>query len=124
MPPGPKFSKEKNSMRRLITAVLALCVCSWGISKVFAGEGCCKKAAEAKMASASGCCKAGFPAMAMMVGDKSYQCPVEAKKAAEAAHGKIVYLVADKKFECPDAAWSALADASEDYVNHFTMIAC
>jgi hypothetical protein len=111
-------------MRRMITAVLALCMCTMGISKALAGPGCCaKKGAEAKMTS-TGCCKAGFPTMAMMVGEKSYECPVEAKKAAEAAHSKVIYVVADKKFDCPDAATVALADASEAYVNHFTMIAC
>jgi hypothetical protein len=65
-----------------------------------------------------------FPSMTMAVGDKTFECPTAAQKAADAAHGKIVYVVAGEKFDCQEKASEALAAQSERFVKRFTTIAC
>jgi hypothetical protein len=62
--------------------------------------------------------------MSMAVGDKTFECPNAAEKAASESHGKIVYVVAGEKFGCKDKAAAALADESERFVKRFTTIAC
>lgn len=112
-------------MRRMILSVVAFAAaCSIGMASAFAGPGCCSAGKAASMAKKDGCCKEGFPTMVMMVGEKSYQCPMSADKAAKESHGKIVYLVGEKKYDCKDAATVALADASEEYVSRFMSVAC
>jgi len=108
-------------MRRMFVLSTAL-VCCLSLGFAFAGgETCAQKAA---VASKSGCCASeGFPSMAMMVGEKSYGCPVEAGKAASASKAKVVYVVGTEKFDCQEKAYGALADASESYVRKYTTLA-
>jgi len=126
-------------MKRVAMSALALaCMCCFAVSSVNAGGECCKsKEAAAKMASAkdgksgcssakmAGCCdKDGFPSMAMMVGDKSIACPMEAEKVATEKKAKIVYVVAGEKYECKEKAAEALADAAEEFTDHYISVAC
>lgn len=127
-------------MKRVAMSIVALaCMCCFAVSTVNAGGECCKAKAEAaKLAAAkdgkSGCCssaktagccdKDGFPTMAMMVGDKSMACPMEAEKVAKESKGKIVYVVAGEKYECKEKAAAALADEAEVFADHFISVAC
>ncbi len=110
-------------MKRAWILALALVVaCSWGVTPAWAGPGCCKST-NAKTASASCSIDSDFPKMVMMVGDKSFDCPMAAEKAATEGKSKIVYAVAGEKFECKDKAMEALACASEGYIKRFTSVA-
>ena len=127
-------------MKRVAMSIVALaCMCCFAVSTVNAGGECCKgKDAAAKTASAkdgkagccggakmAGCCdKDGFPTMAMMVGDKSIACPVEAEKVAKESKSKVIYVVAGEKYECKDKATAALADEAEVFADHFITVAC
>jgi hypothetical protein len=110
-------------MKRTWIIALALVVASgFGVSAAWAGPGCSGHN-DVKSASAS-CCTAGdFPKMVMTVGDKTFDCPVAAEKAAKEGKSKIIYAVAGEKFECKDKATEALACAAECYMKRFTSIA-
>lgn len=118
-------------MRKFATLLAALCICSWGTATALAGGAGCAAAAK-KAAASGGCpfsgksaCMSGdeFPAMSTMVGDQKFECPVEAGKAAEKAHGKVVFVVAGEKFDSQDKAMSAYACAAECYAKRFVSIA-
>jgi len=115
-------------MRRGMTSLLAvMVVCGLTLSAVYAGGPGCSGNKNGKTATAgdtakSRCTSGTFPTMTMKVGDKTYQCPMEADKAAKAAKAKIVYLVADQTYDNRDEATVALATASEQYTGHFVNI--
>lgn len=120
-------------MRKFSWVLALACMCSLGVSAAFAGPGCCAagkkdasltKAKSGCSASASTCSSDAFPTMAVMVGEKSYDCPMEATKAAESAHTKPTFVVAGEKFDSHEKAMEAWACASEKYAKRFTMIAC
>jgi len=133
-------------MKRMVCGALAVAVVCCLNTMALAGPGCCKDKSAAKgttVAAKDGCCKSkdgaqvtmasmkegccsksGMPTMAMKVGDKSYNCPMEAGKAAEASKSKIVYVVAGESYECKDKAEAALVAASEEFISKFTTIAC
>lgn len=113
-------------MKRLTICLAAMLACGLTVGLVFAGGEACQKAAQAQQtaACAATCSGDSFPSMTMMVGDKSYNCPMEAGKAASAAKAKVVYAVGKDKFECQEKAAEALACASEKYVKQFTSLAC
>lgn len=117
-------------MKRGLIVVSALAVaCSLWLSSANAfGPACCKSK-DAKVAKADSCTrtcgsKDEFPSMAMMVGDKSYDCCMSAGEAAKKAGTKVVYVVDGEKYECKDKATEALAGASEKFVNRFMTVAC
>lgn len=133
-------------MKRMVCGALAVAVVGCLNTMAMAGPGChkdkaaakgttaaskdacCKSKDGAKVTMASmkeGCCsKTGMPTMVMKVGDKTYNCPMEAGKAAEAAKSKVVYVVAGESYDCKDKAEAALVAASEEFINKFTTIAC
>lgn len=116
-------------MRRIFNLALVMaCICSLSVSAAFAGgPGCSGEKAAKSEGSCSKTCggqPAGFPAMVMSVNGKTYDCCMSAGKAAKDSNAKIVYLVGDKKLECKDTAMAALADASEQFVDNYTTVAC
>lgn len=118
-------------MRKWTIALALLVACGMGVTAAFAGPGDkCQKKAECNKqaakcgATASSCASDEFPAMAMTVGDKTTNCPMEAKKIAADSHAKIIYAVGTDKYEDMNKAMVALADASESYLNDHMAIKC
>ncbi len=108
------------------------CMCTFGVSAAWAGEGCCAKGKDAKTASAKGSCSlAGkvcggdmkeFPSMKVMVGDESFECPMAAAAAAKKADTKATYIVMGEKFDDGEKAYAAYACAAECYAKNFGSI--
>ncbi len=121
-------------MRRWTIATALLVACGMGVTATFAGPGeqCHKdKKAECAKKCEKTCDKKAmcsddkdFPAMAIMVGDKTTHCPMEARKIAAENHAKVVYAVAGDKYDDMNKAMVALADASEAYLNDYMAIKC
>jgi len=116
-------------MKKLGSFAAVACMCSFAVSSAFAGGACCaSKKGDAMAKGGEGCAKKcggysdSFPTMAMMVGDKSYECPVEAGAAAKAAHSKVNYVVSGEKFDDQEKAWAAYACAAECYAKNFASI--
>lgn len=114
-------------MKRVMTIALAAAfACSLGASAVYAGPACCKSkmdTKDVKLSSVNACAMGEFPHLKMIVGDKEFDCPASADKAAEAAGTKVRFAVASEQFDCKEAAMAALADHSERYVKRFMTVA-
>lgn len=107
-------------MKRIVWALALVTACGLMASTAYAGPGCCKS----KTAQATCTASNDFPKLVRLVGDKEIGCPEAAAKMAKESNSKIVYVVAGEKYDCEQKAMTALAVASEDYVQKFTSIAC
>ncbi len=123
-------------MRRIATLLTMACACTLGLSAAYAGAACCKsgKSASKEATAKSGSCAytkslcAGeaeaFPSFKVKVGDRAYDCSMEAKTAAREKGGKVVFIVAGREFENHEKAMNAYACAAECYAKSFVSIAC
>jgi hypothetical protein len=115
-------------MRRgMLTALALSIVCGLAVGDALAGPGCGgdQKTEANKTASCASSSEASaFPTMVMMVGEKTYHCPLAAQQAADRAEAKIIYAVGTEKFDNKDKALEALAAASESYTEKFLSIGC
>lgn len=106
-------------MKRIAMMLAFVAACGLSITSAYAGPGCCKKNGQATC-TASG----NFPKMSYLVGDKEVGCPMAAADMAKAGNTKVIYLVGDKRFDTEAAGMTGLAQASEEFVQRFTSIAC
>src|SRR5262245_21085047 len=84
---------------------------------------CDKSKAECKSSCSSEMAVAHFmPKMVMTVGEKTYQCPMEAAEAAKKSNAKVVYTVAGKKYDCQEKAMTAYADVLDEFVVKFASV--
>lgn len=120
-------------MKRIFALALVLAaVIGLSFSAAYAGPGC-GGAKDGKVADGRKTCGQGksscqglgeFPTMTMKVGDKTIQCPVEAKQVADESGAKILFVVAGHEYTEEQKARSALACASEKYVENFVKVGC
>jgi hypothetical protein len=115
-------------MRRTLCTALALaCLCSLGLTNVWAGGPECT---GKKITKADGCTKTcsgdatDFPKMTMVVNGKQYDCCMSAAKAAKDAKTGIVFMVGERKFDDKAEAMEALAEMSESHLKRFLTVAC
>lgn len=112
--------------RFVLVAVAFAAVCAFTTNLAWAGPGCCKSkqdSKDTKLSSLTACSMGEFPHLTMMVGDKEFDCPAAADKAAEEKGAKVRFAVAGEQFDCKDKAMTALADVSERFVGRYTTIA-
>lgn len=112
--------------RFVLVAVAFAAVCAFTTNLAWAGPGCCKSkqdSKDTKLSSLTACSMGEFPHLTMMVGDKEFDCPMAADKAAEEKGVKVRFAVAGEQFDCKDKAMTALADVSERFVGRYTTIA-
>lgn len=110
-------------MRRGLMIVLAMTLlCGIAASPTLAGPGCDGASKTKATACGKTCGAGGFPTMAFMVGDKTYDSHEAAEKAAGDRGDKIVFVVCDERFGTMPDAMKALACASECYAEKFTSI--
>lgn len=112
--------------RFVLVAVAFAAVCAFTTNLAWAGPGCCKSkqdSKDTKLSSLTACSMGEFPHLTMMVGDKEFDCPAAADKAAEEKGVKVRFAVAGEQFDCKDKAMTALADVSERFVGRYTTIA-
>ncbi|OWY72178.1 hypothetical protein B7486_04460 [cyanobacterium TDX16] len=112
--------------RFVLVAVAFAAVCAFTTDLAWAGPGCCKSkqdGKDTKLSSLTACSMGEFPHLTMLVGDKEFDCPMAADKAAEEKGAKVRFAVAGEQFDCKDKAMTALADVSERFVGRYTTIA-
>ena len=112
--------------RFVLVAVAFAAVCAFTTDLAWAGPGCCKSkqdGKDTKLSSMTACSMGEFPHLTMLVGDKEFDCPMAADKAAEEKGAKVRFAVAGEQFDCKDKAMTALADVSERFVGRYTTIA-
>lgn len=112
--------------RFVLVAVAFAAVCAFTTDLAWAGPGCCKSkqdSKDTKLSSLTACSMGEFPHLTMLVGDKEFDCPMAADKAAEEKGAKVRFAVAGEQFDCKDKAMTALADVSERFVGRYTTIA-
>lgn len=112
--------------RFVIVAVALAAVCAFSADLAWAGPGCCKSkqdSKDTKLSSMTACSMGEFPHLTMLVGDKEFDCPMAADKAAEEKGAKVRFAVAGEQFDCKDKAMAMLADVSERFVGRYTTIA-
>lgn len=114
-------------MKRLMIGAFALALTvAFSADLVLAGPGCCKSKGDSKdvkVSSLTACSMGDFPHLTMMVGEKEFDCPMAAEKAAEENGAKVRFAVAGEQFDCKDKAMATLADVSERYVNRYMNVA-
>jgi len=114
-------------MKRFVLAAVAFAaVFAFTTNLAWAGPGCCKSkqdSKDTKLSSLTACSMGEFPHLTMMVGDKEFDCPMAADKAAEEKGAKVRFAVAGEQFDCKDKAMATLADVSERFVGRYTTIA-
>lgn len=112
--------------RFVLVAVAFAAVCAFTTDLAWAGPGCCKSkqdSKDTKLSSLTACSMGEFPHLTMLVGDKEFDCPMAADKAAEEKGAKVRFAVAGDQFDCKDKAMATLADVSERFVGRYTTIA-
>lgn len=118
---------------KLLKGIVALALVAAVMTSVsFAGgEGCqktCDKSkSDAKLTAAecksSGCNLSNcMPKMTMMVGEKSFECPMAASECAKKDGGKVKYAVGKKTYDCQEEAMTAYADVMDDFVAKFATV--
>jgi hypothetical protein len=114
-------------MKRFVLAAVAFAaVFAFTTNLAWAGPGCCKSkqdSKDTKLSSLTACSMGEFPHLTMMVGDKEFDCPMAADKAAEEKGAKVRFAVAGEQFDCKEKAMATLADVSERFVGRYTTIA-
>jgi hypothetical protein len=114
--------------RKMIMTAAVVVVCGLALPAAYAGGmgGNDPKAGlSAPMPqSAAPWCKpnAPFPSMTIKVGTKTYNRWMDAERAAKAANANVTYLVGDQTYNNHDEAMTALANESENFVQHFLKI--
>src|SRR5262245_36345138 len=116
---------------RIVNAFLALAAAFGLVTSIALAGGddakktCDKSKAECK-ASCSGESAVALshcmPKMVMTVGEKTYNCPVEAAAAAKKDGKSVVYTVAGHKYDCQEKAMTAYADVLDDFVVKFASV--
>lgn len=78
----------------------------------------CKTDAKSCIGEVSGC----MPKMIMMVGDKTFECPMSAGEAAKKEGKPVTYKVAGKTYEDKDKALAVYADAVDGFAAKFATV--
>jgi len=102
-------------------AAAALCT-----NALAGGDECQKSCSQTKSGctegSLSACATKAMPKMVVMVGDKTFECPMSAGDCAKKEGKPVVYSVNGKKFEDQEKAFVAYADAMDQFVVRFTAV--
>lgn len=113
---------------KLFALIVVCALCTSGL--IAGGDECqkaCDKAGKAACTEGGSCTlSAGIaksmPQWAVLVGDKTFECPMAAAEVAKKEGKSIVYLVAGKKFDNQEKAMVAYADALDTFVTKFTSV--